>query len=339
MKSEFDFIKGLREKANGETTRKSVVQVGIGDDAAVIRTQNSQDTVITTDLLIEDVDFRRTWCDAKSLGHKALAVSLSDIAAMGAKPSWALVSIAVPEEIWESDFVKQFYEGWFELADKFNVKLAGGDVSKSEKITIDSIAAGEIRRNNALLRSGAKVGDLIFVTGTLGGAAAGLRLLENGERPDIINTENTENVESSQSPNHNLMTRQLKPNPQTVVGKLLPREGLATSAIDLSDGLSSDLRHVCEASGVGAKIYLDKLPFDVNLLGYSEAEKLDFALNGGEDYELLFTVRPRMARNRSKLLAKFPSTCIGEITGDAGKIELVSENEVVTLENRGFRHF
>ncbi|MBC7798542.1 MAG: thiamine-monophosphate kinase, partial [Pyrinomonadaceae bacterium] len=189
---------------------------------------------------------------------------------------------------------------------------------------------------NAVLRSGAKVGDLIFVTGMLGGAAAGLKLLENGEHFDIANTEN---VESSQSPNHNLMLRQLKPNSQTIVGKLLPRECLATSAIDLSDGLSSDLRHVCEASGVGAKIYVDKLPFDVNLLDYSEAEKLDFALNGGEDYELLFTVRPRMARNRSKLLAKFPSTCIGEITDDAGKIELVSENEVVTLENRGFQHF
>ena len=170
-RSEFEFIDILRRRFGA----------AIGDDAAVFQSGAGKETVVTTDLLIEDIDFRRTTAPALLLGHKSLAVSLSDIAAMGARPRWSLISIGVPDDVWQTEFVDQFYEGLASLALRYDVQLIGGDTSRtSEKLVIDSIVLGECKAGHAVKRAGAQPGDQIFVTGSLGGAAAGLRLIERG---------------------------------------------------------------------------------------------------------------------------------------------------------------
>jgi thiamine-monophosphate kinase len=330
MKTEFEFITNLKKKASKFST--PTARVGIGDDCAVLPKDKHTDLVVTADLLIEDIDFRIEWTGAQFIGHKALAVSLSDIAAMGAKPVWAMLSIGVPEKIWQSDFVENFYRGWFALAKKFDVELVGGDVSKTpDKIVIDSIVAGEARTGKAVLRSTAKAGDLIFVTGNLGGAAAGLKLLENGERYQ----------KTSKNPVQKLLLRQLKPHPQVEIGRILGESQIASSMIDLSDGLSSDLTHICRGSQVGAKIYADKIPFHENLKAATKSpdEKLDLSLNGGEDFELLFTVNPKKKFQLEKELKNLPFSCIGEATANVEIIELICGEKSRILEPKGFRHF
>ena len=320
MTTEFEFIENLRRRFN---------LIKIGDDCAVLPKDSRTDLVITTDLLVEDIDFKLEWSKPEFIGHKALAVSLSDIAAMGAKPVWAMLSIGIPEKIWKTDFVEKFYGGYMNLTSKFDVELVGGDVSKTpDKIVIDSIVAGEIKKGKAVLRSGAKVGDLIFVTGNLGGAAAGLKLLENGERFE-------------KSKNKNLLLRQLAPNSQTEIGQIIGENNLVTSMIDLSDGLSSDLRHICRASNVGAKIFAEKIPFDVKLKTVAKSfdEKIDYALNGGEDFELLFTVNPKKYFQLEKEFKNRTFFHIGEITANSEIIELIAENKSTILQPKGFRHF
>ncbi|MEO6589119.1 MAG: thiamine-phosphate kinase, partial [Pyrinomonadaceae bacterium] len=323
---EFEFIKSLQQKYSLKK---------IGDDCAVLPKDSKTDLVITTDLLIEDIDFKLKWTMPEFLGHKALAVSLSDIAAMGAKPVWSMLSIGIPEKIWKTDFVEKFYDGYLRLAKKFDVELVGGDVSKSpDKIIIDSIVAGETKKGKAVLRSTAKVGDLIFVTGKLGGASAGLELLETGETYE-------------KSKYKKLVEQQVKPYPQTETGQILGAKNLTTSMIDLSDGLSGDLFHICHSSKVGAKIYAEKIPIESeisNLKSQKPKTKnrkltLNFALNGGEDFELLFTINPKNNFLLKKYLQKHEISHIGEITSNAEIIELVTGEKIEILEPKGFRHF
>jgi thiamine-monophosphate kinase len=187
---EFDFINKLRARVSAKpgspsalSTQHSALIQGIGDDAAVIRSQAGKDLLVTTDLLIEDVDFKRDTTTPELLGHKALAVSLSDIAAMGARARWGLVSIGLPADVWESGFAERFYDGYFSLAKQYGVELAGGDVSRTtDKIDINSMLIGECDSGRAVMRRGATPGDQVFVTGFLGDAAAGLRLIERGAR-------------------------------------------------------------------------------------------------------------------------------------------------------------
>ena len=330
MKSEFEFVENLRKK---------YLLTKIGDDCAVLPKDAKTDLVITTDLLVEDIDFRLDWTRAQFLGHKALAVSLSDVAAMGAKPVWSMLSIGVPAKIWKTDFVDKFYEGYMRLAKKFDVELIGGDVSKTpDKIVIDSIVAGEARKGKAILRSGAKVGDLIFVTGNLGGAAVGLQLLESGER-------------FGKSKYKNLLLRQLAPNPQTEIGQIIGAKNLATAMIDLSDGLSSDLSHLCRESKIGAKIFADKIPIDENLKKFltqsrkdAKTQRQEFfslsqILNGGEDFELLFTVNPKKKIQVEKALKNYQISHLGEITSNVEIIKLIIDSKSEILEPKGFRHF
>ena len=321
-KTEFEFI---------ETIRRRYCLPKIGDDCAVLPKDAQTDLVITTDLLVEDIDFRLNWTTPEFLGHKALAVSLSDVAAMGAKPIWAMLSIGVPASVWKTDFVERFYEGWFALANKFSVELIGGDVSKTpDKIVIDSIAAGETKKGKAVLRSGAKVGDLIFLTGELGGAGAGLQLLEKGERHE-------------KSKYRNLLLRQLKSNPQTEIGRILGAKNLATSMIDLSDGLIADLNHICRESKIGAKIFRDKIPEQLNLKKFqsifNSSEMINFLLYSGEDFELLFTANPKKKLQVETELKKHKLSHVGEITSNVGIIELQHKNSIEILQPKGFRHF
>ena len=323
MKSEFEFI---------ETIRRRYSLLKIGDDCAVLPKDSKTDLVISTDLLIEDIDFRLDWAKPNFIGHKAAAVSMSDVAAMGAKPVWAMLSIGVPHKIWKTDFVEKFYDGYFRLTKKFFDEIVGGDISKTpDKIVIDSIVAGEVIRGKAILRSTARCGDLIYVTGSLGGAAAGLTLLENGVRYD----------DAAKVWQRNLLLKQLSPLPQNYAAQELNKKNVATAMIDLSDGLSSDLAHLCRASKVGAEIFADKIPIHKNLraIGKSLDEKLDYALNGGEDFELLFTVNPKKNFQLENELKNLNFSHIGEMTANVEIIELILDEKRLILEPKGFRHF
>ena len=349
-RSEFDFINYIRRRSNKREMAlnadssssvfpdPSSLSCGIGDDAAVIKQLTGRDTVITTDLLVEESDFRRDSTQPRLLGHKALAVSLSDIAAMGAQPRWALLSIGIPLDIWDSDFVDQLYEGFFALAERYDVRLIGGDVSRTpEKIVIDSIVLGECRSGYAVARAGAKPGDHLFVTGLLGASAAGLRLMERGARLQKLGASDDDSRSIEQ-----LLLRQLRPEPRVGWGLVLGQEGLASSMIDLSDGLSSDLHHLCQESRVGAVIESAQIPVDplvAELAGRRALDPLILALNGGEDFELLFTVSPE---NISKLPTKVDGvsiTQIGQIKKASEGVCVAEGSRVWSLKSGGWDHF
>ena len=335
MRSEFDFINALRQRV--ASSNQSVI-TGIGDDAAVFRSSLGKEAVISVDLLVEDVDFRRTTTPPYLLGHKALAVSLSDLAAMGSRPLWAMVSIGVPEDIWQSDFVDRFYEGWLDLANQYGVQLIGGDTSRTnERVVIDSIAIGECSAGMAVKRTGASPGDQIFVTGSLGAAAAGLRLIERGAHLAEQNLSD----EDSQKLDHVLL-RQLRPEPRVGWGIVLGEERLATAMIDLSDGLSSDLNHLCVASNVGALIDASLLPIDervVELCGRRALDPLQLALHGGEDFELLFTVKRENVARLPRRVDGIEIKRIGEITQANDGVKIVEGTRTWELRPGGWKHF
>ena len=332
-RTEFDFINKLRQVTN--TAGPSSVAVGIGDDAAVIQS-HGKDTVVSTDLLVEDVDFRRTSTTQLLLGHKALAVSLSDIAAMGARPRWSLTSIGVPENIWESSFVNDFYGGLLALAAQYDVQLIGGDTSSTpEQIVIDSIVIGDCVSGNAIKRAGATPGDQIFVTGFLGGAAAGLRLIERGAHLPSEGSDDLHLVD-------HVMLRQLRPEPRVGWGIVLGQERMATAMIDISDGLSSDLHHLCSESSVGALLDSSLIPIDrkvADLCGRRALDPLQLALHGGEDFELLFTVSANNVSRLPRRVDGVSITCVGEIRPAAEGIKISEGSRVWELLPGGWRHF
>jgi len=377
--NEFDFIRRLREQARSRKHSARLIS-GIGDDAAVVSQMANRDLIVTTDLLIEGVDFYRDAAPARLLGHKALSVSLSDIAAMGARPFWSLLSMGMPAAVWRDQFKDEFFAGYFELADQFGVTLTGGDVSEAkEGIVIDSIVLGEVKSGTAVLRSGARPGDQIYVTGALGGAAAGLKLIEMGARlgdaglaslprasqrgsnptvieesepgavatgshrgnkPEAVNPASADTAELKAI--ESLLLRQLRPSPRVGWGIVLGEERLATAMIDISDGLSSDIAHLCQESHVGALIQSSSLPIDREvsvLCGRRALDPLMLALHGGEDFELLFTVRPDDVARLPKRVDGVGVTRIGEVTDQLGVIRVEEKNRVWDLRPQGFEHF
>ena len=389
--NEFDFIRRIREQTRSRKHSSRLV-TGIGDDAAVVNQIADRDLIVTTDLLIEGVDFYREAAPARMLGHKALAVSLSDIAAMGGRPFWSLLSMGMPAETWQDNFKDEFFAGYFELADQYGVTLSGGDVSQTkEGIVIDSIVLGEVTSGAAILRSGARAGDQIYVTGTLGGAAAGLKLIEMGARlgesgvtslpraakrgPSPTVREGSESEpgavatgsaadERGSSPTvregsgsepvttgslgsetraiEALLLRQLRPSPRVGWGIVLGEERLAGAMIDISDGLSSDLAHLCEESHVGAMIDSASVPIDrdvIHLCGRRALDPLMLALHGGEDFELLFTVHPDNVARLPKRVDGVAISLIGEVTDQPRKIRIAEKNRVWDLRPEGFEHF
>lgn len=314
--NEFEFIRNIKKRYGTEL---------IGDDCAVLPKDAESDLLISSDLLVEDIDFRLDWTTPEMLGHKALAVSLSDIAAMGGTPEWAFLSIAIPEALWNSKFLDHFYDGWHELANRCGVRLAGGDISRTpNRLVIDSIVGGTVAAGQAVLRSGARPGDSVFVTGPLGGSAAGLRLLNRGEK-----------LGSSQY--DSLLRKQLTPEPRGELGQQLRERSALTSMIDLSDGVSSDLAHICRASQVGAVIFANEIPFEAEVMEIAGSvdAMLDLALNGGEDFELLFT-SPTEKISQLNFGDIFR---IGEITETVGVIELERNGKREILPPSGYRHF
>src|SRR5215213_10404248 len=334
--SESDLINSLRQRAGSLTTQSLVA--GIGDDAAVVRNAAGKDSVITADLLVEDIDFRRTTTPPYLLGHKALAVSLSDIAAMGARPLWSIVSIGVPDDVWQTDFVERLYDGLLALANRYGVELIGGDTSRTpDNIVIDSTVIGECAAGMSVMRSGAKPGEQVFVTGSLGAAAAGLRLIERGAHL----AEQNLGDEDSQKLDH-ILLRQLRPEPRVGWGMVLGEERLATSMIDLSDGLSSDLNHLCTASGVGALIDSSLIPIDdrvQELCGRRALDPLQLALHGGEDFELLFTVKPGNVARLPRRVDGAGIKCIGIVQSASEGVKISEGSRTWELKPGGWMHF
>ncbi len=254
------------------------LQLGIGDDCAILRPRRGEEIVVTTDFSLEGRHFRRDWHSPTSIGHRALARGLSDLAAMGARPVAAFLSLALPRSVArDRAWLRGFLDGLLALAARAGAPVAGGDTAEApgDEVLADIVLLGAVPQGRALRRDGARVGDRLFVTGGLGGAAAQLRSLADGTRIQR---------RKSTSPQPHFF-----PEPRLAIGQWLVQHRRATAAIDVSDGLSTDLRHLCEASGVGAEVEAAQLPLHSLLAGSEPKYALDLALHGGEDYELLFT--------------------------------------------------
>ena len=298
---------------------------GIGDDAAAWRSRNTVQ-LATVDALVENVHFSFDYTSWNDLGWKALAVNLSDIAAMGGVPEYALVSLALPPET-EVDDVLDFYRGMLELAGRYGVAIIGGDTDSTPWISVTVTVLGTAEdKDRLLVRAAAKPGDLIAVTGYPGTAAAGYAMLSKKLQLDD---------ESS------LILKQafLRPSPRITEGQLLLKNGIKT-AIDISDGLIVDLRHICRASRVGARVAVAKVPLSQAVSKNFGAKAPEMALSGGEDYELLFTGRPAVIE-KVRRLAGCPVTVIGEIIAEnTGDVTVVDINgKPLQMENGGWEHF
>lgn len=327
---EFGLIKHLTE--NIELQNKSSIK-GVGDDAAVIQYDNKQ-TIVTTDLLVEGIHFDLLYTPLKHLGYKAVTVNLSDVYAMNAQPKQITVSLAVSNRI-SVEALEDLYEGMLLACNIYGVDLVGGDTTSSTSGLIISVTAlGEAEEKELVYRDGAKENDLICVSGDLGGAFMGLQLLE---REKQIYTENP-GVQPDFSGFDYVLERQLKPEPRKdVIDMFKEIDVKPTAMIDVSDGLSSDLIHICQQSNVGCTIYEDKIPLDHTTVSVAEEMKLDptvCALNGGEDYELLFTIS---LEDYEKIKDQQRVSVIGHITSDKEAYQIVTKGEQInTLTAQGW---
>jgi thiamine-monophosphate kinase len=297
------------------------IPTGIGDDCAVLRLLPGQESLLTTDFTLEGIHFRRDWHPPESVGHRCLARGLSDIAAMGGEPVAAFLSLALPRELPQS-WVGRFVRSLISLADKFGVTLAGGDTAESPNgILADIIVVGTAPERKSVLRSGARPGDRIFVSGELGGSAAAVVQMRTKPKKKL---------------NPRDYLRHFYPEPRVELGRILREKGLASAMIDISDGLSTDLAHLCEESGVGAE--LDAALIPRARVGRPAREvDLDLALHGGEDYELLFTARP--GKRVPSQLAGVALTHLGQITRPRKIFLRTRPNLAYELEPRGWEHF
>jgi len=327
IKNEREFVRWLKQVAPNHRGR---FKLGIGDDAAIMAVSPGRDLILTTDLTIENVHFTHAIHSARSVGHRALARSLSDIAAMGGEPRVALVSIALSERTTEA-WIKGFYSGFHGLAERHGVAVIGGDTSVVKgTILIDVIAGGEVSKGKELRRSGARPGDSIFVSGSLGLSSLGLSLLKS----------RTHRRRKSAG-EMTAIRAHLYPEPRCALGRFLCQERIASAAIDISDGLSTDLQHLCEASGTGARIWENSIPRPRGPVPerFSPAEMLSFALHGGEDYQLLFTVPQAKVPRLPRRFRGVELHRIGEVTGPR-KLCLIRETgKEEILSPAGWDHF
>jgi thiamine-monophosphate kinase len=309
-------ISGIRRRVRP----KPAVAAGIGDDCAVLRIPAGHEVLVTTDFSLEGVHFRRDWHPPESVGHRCLARGLSDIAAMGGEPVAAFLSLALPAKL-PQRWVARFFDGLLKLAAEFKITLSGGDTSQSPNgILADIVVVGSVPRGKAILRSGARPGDRIYVTGELGGSAAALSWLESNPKKHL---------------KPELFPRHFFPDPRIAVGRILREKAIASSMIDTSDGLSTDLFHLCQESGFGAEIGQKAVPRASVGKPVHEVD-VQFALHGGEDYELLFTAA-RGTRVPSRI-AGVEITEIGHIRRDPRRI-LLSGNFGVDFKPHGWEHF
>jgi thiamine-monophosphate kinase len=308
-----------------QRSKNPIIRIGIGDDCAILhlpaKAQKSLDTLVTTDFSLENVHFRRQWHSPESVGHRCLTRGLSDIAAMGGDPVAAFLSLALPPDLPQS-WVRHFITSLLRIAGKYGVTLAGGDTAESPSgILADIIVLGTVPQGKALLRSGAQPGDRIYISGELGASAAAVLAMR--KTPD-------------RKLNPRGYPRHFFPEPRIELGRILREKNLASAAIDTSDGLSTDLAHICEESGVGAEIEGEAIPRASVGRPLHEVE-LELALHGGEDYELLFTA-PRGKRIPSRI-AGVPITQIGHITRHRKIILMNRDGTRHELKPQGWEHF
>jgi thiamine-monophosphate kinase len=321
---EFGLIERVRSACK---SHHPAIVIGIGDDAAVFKTGPDQEVAVTTDILTEGVHFNLKYTSFDSLGWKALAVNLSDLAAMGAKPICAVVSLA-PSRTWSGDQFDEFYSGLKRCGSAYGCAIAGGDLSRTPGPSFISVAAmGSVRRGRALKRSGAKPGDAICVTGELGGSRTGLEVLESG-RPE----------QAGKS-----VKRFLEPVPRLDVSSWISGFRGITSMIDISDGLVSELGHLCRESATGCEIQADAVPIAEEARNWASSiggEALDYGLYSGEEYELLFTVD---SRRIDRLIAESAGlnriSVIGKMVPAVHGITLAGPGEKNNLEPSGWDHF
>lgn len=302
------------------------VITGIGDDAAVTVLSAGMQQLTSTDMLLEDVHFRRSWHDPYRLGRKSLAVSISDIAAMGAIPRWTLLSLAIPPDL-PLDFIDEFMRGFLAMASEHRIALIGGDTCSSRSgLTISVTIMGEQYPGKIVRRSGAMPDDDIWVTGTLGDAALGLKLVEQGRGSDY------------------LVSRLLDPNPRVSVALALTAAGVVTAMIDVSDGVLADYGHIAELSGVGGCIHLADLPLSACFRSHAAhlpVTPYQVVLSGGEDYELCFTAH-RSSREKIVDCVKkcgIAVTRIGIVTNCPGVTVVNPDGTPYRVQKEGFNHF
>jgi thiamine-monophosphate kinase len=330
---EFGLIRKIQETISLENAS---TLVGIGDDAAVLEPSRGN-VVVSTDMLVEGVHFDLTFCPLRHLGYKAVAVNVSDIAAMNAVPTQITVSLAIGSR-YTVEAIEELYEGIRAACESYKVDLVGGDTTSSNAGLVISVTAiGEVEKGAAVLRSTAKANDLICVTGDLGAAYLGLQVLEREKQVFLDNPEMQPDLQQKEY----LVQRQLKPEARMDVIHELKDLGVKpTAMIDISDGLASELMHICSQSKVGAAIYQDKLPVDQQVLDTAEEFRLDpvmCALNGGEDYELLFTVA---LSDLDKIRNHPDITIIGKITAAAEGVRLVTPSgNTFPVKAQGWSHF
>jgi len=348
MQSEFEFIKRIRDQATkrrATADTKEDLVFGVGDDAAILREREGRETLLTVDMLVEEIDFKIEYAPPRLLGHKALAVSLSDIAAMGGAPAFSLLTLGVPKRFQISNpesqiFFEEFFAGYFALAEKHSVTLIGGDVSSTpDRLAIDSIVIGHCLTGQAVRRGGAKAGDAIYLTGAVGASAAGLKLLLDGARLN----------ENEDSPAQSALRAHLKPEPPVAFGRRIAERGLAHSMIDVSDGLAQDLLRICEESGTAAIIDFDSVPLapqvnEVGLISKELEAAFEFAVQGGEDFELLLTAGGSDEVELLEIAADFGVRLarIGQIIPVdqiKSRIMLSRGGQVKPLSIHGFDHF
>lgn len=328
MTGEFELIRKLTQswRQNGD------IFIGPGDDASAIVIPKEDDTLFlqTIDLLIEDVHFQRGWGMPEQLGWKSLAVNLSDIAAMGGKPTHTHLSLAIPPS-WSDEEILKFMSGYKSLADRYNVRLLGGDLSRSKSsLMIASTANGIVKKDRVITRGGAKIGDIIWISGNPGEAAGGLKLLQEKNNPYT---------------NEKLMKRFLEPAPEVELGIFCAECGLVQAMIDVSDGLAGDLGHILKASNLGATLFQEDIPFSP---GLSKATKenhwdaLELALHGGEDYHLLGTTsEDNYQRFTTLLKEKLNRTIykIGRIEPRTGLRLRLANGNCIEIPPTAYDHF
>ncbi|MGA8938887.1 MAG: thiamine-phosphate kinase [Acidobacteriaceae bacterium] len=319
----------LIERIRARAASSSAVRLGIGDDCAILKPPNGHELLVTTDFSLEDRHFRRDWHSPASIGHRTLARGLSDLAAMGAIPLAAFLSLALPKSAARNaHWLDGFLDGLLALAKSCSVTLAGGDTaqSPSDHILADIVLIGSARAGRAIRRSTARAGDILYCTGALGGAAAELSALVASPRSFR---------KANPVGNH----PHLFPQPRLAVGQTLLRRRLATACIDISDGLSTDLAHLCTASNVAAELDVAQLPLHLLAAELDQRAQINALLHGGEDYELLFTAAPSTKIPRS--IANVPVTRIGCIlkpNKNKPQMTILSDGDRFELQPRGWEH-
>lgn len=326
------YVRGLAEGKGAQLVR------GIGDDCAVIRHGGGKVLLLTTDMLTESVHFDLAWHPAAALGRKAASVNISDVAAMGGRPLVALLSLAVPAGL-QAAFLNDFLAGFTARLAEYDTLLVGGDtVASPDRLTISVTVVGEASEAQVLYRTGAGPGDLIWVSGSLGAAAAGLDLCRLQKAGRAIAMEGY----------HGLLAAHLDPEPQVQLGLMLAASGLVGAMLDVSDGLATDLAHLCKESGVGAEVFVEQLPIPSpvrELAASLNRSALDWAVRGGEDYQLLFTSPAECEHELRRLVAERSGRhicCIGKVVTGDGVFLCQSGTEGMSrrpIAYQGFDHF